>query len=33
MRFPVDANLSPRVAAGLISAGFDSVHVTEVGLP
>ena len=32
MRFLVDANLSPRVAAGLISAGFDSVHVTEVGL-
>ena len=32
MRFLVDANLSPRVAAGLTSAGFDSVHVTEVGL-
>ena len=32
MRFLVDANLSPRVAARLISAGFDSVHVTEVGL-
>jgi predicted nuclease of predicted toxin-antitoxin system len=32
MRFLIDANLSPRVAAGLISAGFDSVHVTEVGL-
>ncbi len=32
MRFLVDANLSPRVASGLISAGFDSVHVTEVGL-
>jgi predicted nuclease of predicted toxin-antitoxin system len=32
MRFLVDANLSPRVAAGLTSAGFDSVHVTQVGL-
>jgi predicted nuclease of predicted toxin-antitoxin system len=32
MRFLVDANLSPRVAAGLTSAGFDSVHVTDVGL-
>ena len=32
MRFLVDANLSPRVAAGLTSAGFDSVHVAEVGL-
>jgi len=32
MRFLVDANLSPRVAAGLTSAGFESVHVADVGL-
>ena len=32
MRFLVDANLSPRVAAGLTSAGFESIHVADVGL-
>ena len=32
MRFLVDANLSPRVAALLDSAGFESVHVGDVGL-
>jgi predicted nuclease of predicted toxin-antitoxin system len=28
----VDANLSPRIAAAVRAAGFDSVHVAEVGL-
>ncbi len=32
MRFLVDANLSPTVAAGLSEAGFESVHVAEAGL-
>jgi predicted nuclease of predicted toxin-antitoxin system len=32
MRFLIDANLSPRVAASLSSAGFESVHVGAVGL-
>jgi predicted nuclease of predicted toxin-antitoxin system len=32
MRFLVDANLSPRVAATLSSAGFESSHVADVGL-
>jgi predicted nuclease of predicted toxin-antitoxin system len=32
MRFLVDANLSPRVAAWLSSAGFESIHVADVGL-
>jgi predicted nuclease of predicted toxin-antitoxin system len=32
MRFLIDANLSPRVAASLSSAGFESVHVRDVGL-
>jgi predicted nuclease of predicted toxin-antitoxin system len=32
MRFLVDANLSPKVAASLSSAGFESVHVGDVGL-
>lgn len=32
MRFLVDANLSPRVAASLSSAGFESIHVADVRL-
>jgi predicted nuclease of predicted toxin-antitoxin system len=32
MRFLVDANLSPRVAALLIDAGFESIHVVDVDL-
>jgi predicted nuclease of predicted toxin-antitoxin system len=32
MRFLVDANLSPRVAASLSRAGFESMHVADVGL-
>jgi len=32
MRFLVDANLSPRVAVSLSSAGFESIHVADVGL-
>ncbi len=32
MRFLVDANLSPRVAATLSSEGFKSIHVGDVGL-
>lgn len=32
MRFLVDANLSPRVASLLASAGHDAVTVREVGL-
>jgi predicted nuclease of predicted toxin-antitoxin system len=32
MRFLIDANLPPRVAASLSSAGFESVHVGDVGL-
>jgi hypothetical protein len=32
MRFLVDANLLLRVAASLISAGFESIHVADVGL-
>lgn len=32
MKFLVDANLSPRVAAALIEAGFDAVHVAAAGL-
>lgn len=32
MRFLVDANLSPVVAAALRDAGHDSVHVIDLGL-
>ena len=32
MRFLVDANLSPRVADGLRKAGFEAVHVADLGL-
>lgn len=32
MRLLLDANLSPRVADGLRSAGFDALHVIDVGL-
>jgi predicted nuclease of predicted toxin-antitoxin system len=32
MRLLLDANLSPRVAAGLRDAGFDAVHVVDLGL-
>ncbi len=32
MKFLIDANLSPAVAAGLNEAGFESVHVADIGL-
>ena len=32
MRFLVDANLSPRLAASLADAGHDAVHVSDVGM-
>lgn len=32
MRLLLDANLSPRVAAELRAAGFDAVHVADLGL-
>ena len=32
MRLLIDANLSPRVSAWLRSAGFDALHVADVGL-
>ena len=32
MRFLVDANLSPRVAALLSGTGFESIHVADVDL-
>jgi predicted nuclease of predicted toxin-antitoxin system len=32
VRLPIDANLSPRVAAALSKVGLESVHVGDVGL-
>ena len=32
MRFPIDANLSPRVADWLRARGHDAIHVSEVVL-
>jgi len=32
MRLLLDANLSPRVAESLRDAGFDAVHVADLGL-
>ena len=32
MKLLIDANLSPRVAAALCAAGFEAVHVGDVGL-
>ena len=32
MRFLVDANLSPKIAAALTKAGLESVHVGDAGL-
>jgi len=32
MKLLVDANLSPTVAEGLTKAGFEAVHVVELGL-
>ena len=32
MRLLIDANLSPRVAAGLSGAGFEAIHVADVGM-
>ncbi|MCB0970638.1 MAG: DUF5615 family PIN-like protein [Acidimicrobiales bacterium] len=32
MRLLLDANLSPRIVEPLIAAGFDAVHVGDVGL-
>ena len=32
MRLLIDANLSPRVATGLCSAGLDARHVADAGL-
>jgi predicted nuclease of predicted toxin-antitoxin system len=32
MKYLVDANLSPTVTAALLAAGFDAVHVQDVGL-
>jgi predicted nuclease of predicted toxin-antitoxin system len=32
MKLLVDANLSPRVVAGLQGAGFEAVHVGDLGL-
>lgn len=32
MKLLIDANLSPRVARGLRTAGYDATHVIEIGL-
>jgi predicted nuclease of predicted toxin-antitoxin system len=32
MRLLLDANLSPQVADGLRAAGFDAIHVADLGL-
>ena len=32
MRFLVDANLSPRLAVSLNQAGYDAVHVADLGM-
>jgi predicted nuclease of predicted toxin-antitoxin system len=32
VRLLIDANLSPRVAVSLASAGFEAIHVVDVGL-
>ena len=32
MRLLLDANLSPRIADSLSAAGFDAVHVADLGL-
>ena len=32
MRLLLDANLSPRIAESLRAAGFDAVHVADLGL-
>jgi len=32
MRLLLDANLSPRIAESLSAAGFDAVHVADLGL-